>query len=133
MPRNFSARMIMMVVWKSRLADVGSAAQGSLAGILMAIAMAPCAWAADETAPTAPAAPVRWVDTLKLSGHIEAGITGNPDSPSNGIDFGHLFTDRANTPLMNQLLLTAERPLDPQATGYDFGFKLQGLYGSDAR
>ena len=50
-------------------------------------------------------------DTLKLSGHIEAGITGNGDGPKNGLNFGHLFTDRANTPLLNQLMLTAERPL----------------------
>lgn len=79
------------------------------------------------------AAPANWSDTLKFSGHIEAGITGNPDDPSNGLDFGHLFTDRANRPVLNQILLTAERPLDPKATGYDFGFKLQGMYGSDAR
>src|SRR6266403_1345626 len=79
------------------------------------------------------AAPANWSDTLKFSGHSEAGITGNPDDPSNGINFGQLFTDRANRPLLNQILLTAERPLDPKATGYDFGFKLQGMYGSDAR
>src|SRR5260221_5679790 len=79
------------------------------------------------------AAPANWSDALKFSGHIEAGITGNPDDPSNGINFGHLFTDRANRPLLNQILLTGERPLDPKATGYDFGFKLQGMYGSDAR
>src|SRR5437868_1194201 len=82
---------------------------------------------------TAAPAPANWSDTLKFSGHIEAGITGNPDDPSNGINFGQLFTDRANRPLLNQLLLTAERPLDANATGYDFGFKLQGMYGSDAR
>src|SRR5260221_14054594 len=79
------------------------------------------------------AAPANWSDTLKFWGHIEAGISGNPDDPSNGINFGQLFTDRANRPLLNQLLLTAERPLDPKATGYDFGFKLQGMDGSDAR
>jgi hypothetical protein len=79
------------------------------------------------------AAPANWSDTLKFSGHIEAGITGNFDDPSNGINFGHLYTDRANRPLLDQLLLTAERPLDPKAEGYDFGFKLQGMYGSDAR
>jgi hypothetical protein len=78
-------------------------------------------------------APVAWADTLKLSGHIEAGITYNPDDPANGLNFGQLFTDRANRPLLNQILLTAERPLDPKATGWDFGFKLQGMYGSDAR
>jgi hypothetical protein len=101
----------------------------SLVGGALLAAISPCSWAADAE----PAASGAWIDTLKLSGHIEAGITGNPDDPSNHINFGHLFTDRANTPLLNQLLLTAERPLDPKATGYDFGFKLQGMWGSDAR
>ena len=57
----------------------------------------------------------------------------NGDNPGDGLNFGHLFTDKANTPLLNQILLTAQRPLDPKATGYDFGFKLQVMYGSDAR
>ena len=30
-------------------------------------------------------------------------------------------------------MLTVQRPLDPKATDYDFGFKLQAMYGSDAR
>jgi len=86
-----------------------------------------------ETAPAAAAAPQTWWDTVKLHGHLEAGITFNPDSPSNRQNFGQLFTDKANQLLLNQALLTAERPLDPNATGYDVGFKLQAMYGSDAR
>jgi hypothetical protein len=89
--------------------------------------------AASDASKSDTAAPVSWSDTLKFSGHIEAGITGNPDDPNNGINFGHLFTDRANRPVLNQVLLTGERPLDPKAAGYDFGFKLQSMYGSDAR
>ena len=52
--------------------------------------------------------------------------------PSGG-NFGHLFTDKANSLLLNQAVLTVQRPLDPKATGYDFGFKVQAMYGSDAR
>jgi len=48
-------------------------------------------------------------------------------------NFGRLFDDQANGILLNQALLTVQRPIDPAATGYDFGFKLQGLFGSDAR
>ncbi len=81
----------------------------------------------------APASLSDWASNIKLSGQVEAGITGNPADPSNGINFGQLTTDKANHPLLNQLLLTVERDTDPKATGYDFGFKLQGLYGSDAR
>src|SRR5260221_1509295 len=70
---------------------------------------------------------------FKIYGWIEAGITGNPDSPTDNHNFGHLFTDRANEPLLNQAVITAERALDPNATGFDWGFKLQFMYGSDAR
>ena len=44
-----------------------------------------------------------------------------------------MFDDKANTPLLNQVSLIAQRPIDPNAKTVDFGFKLQLLYGSDAR
>jgi hypothetical protein len=96
-----------------------------LSGLLVGLGTASAARAEEK--------PAAWTDTLKFSGYVEAGITGNPDSPADGINFGHLFTDRANTPMMNQFSLIAERPLDPKATGYDFGFRLQGMFGTDAR
>jgi hypothetical protein len=90
--------------------------------------------AATEAAPT-PAAdappPGYWINGIHLSGQIEGGITGNPAAPKN--NFGQLFTDKPNTVLLNQILLTANKPLDPKATDFDWGFKLQGMYGSDAR
>lgn len=70
---------------------------------------------------------------FKLYGWIEGGITGNPRSPIDNHNFGHLFTDRANEPLLNQAVITAERALDPNATGFDWGFKVQFMYGSDSR
>ncbi|HLI14296.1 MAG TPA: outer membrane beta-barrel protein [Alphaproteobacteria bacterium] len=121
---------------------------GMTAGLLLLLstfASDGTAWAADaaraaeENAQPAqtndagqqPAAPAGWLDAVKLYGHLEAGITGNPNAPRR--NFGRLFDDHTNEPSLNQLMVTAERPLDPKATGYDFGFKLQGLYGSDAR
>jgi putative OmpL-like beta-barrel porin-2 len=86
---------------------------------------------AAEPAPTPP--PANWWDTFTVGGTVEAGVTLNGDNPGDGLNFGHLFTDKANTLLLNQILLTAQRPLDPKATDYDFGFKLQLMYGSDAR
>ena len=74
-----------------------------------------------------------WASSIKFSGGLDAGIVGNTTSPNNGVNYGQLFTDKANRPILNQLLLTVERDTDPKATGYDYGFKLQGLYGSDAR
>ncbi len=81
----------------------------------------------------APPPPASWWDTLTVSGHAEAGITFNPDYPGDGLNFGHLFTDKANTPLFNQLILTVQRPIDPASPEFDFGFKAQLMYGSDAR
>jgi Putative beta-barrel porin-2, OmpL-like. bbp2 len=70
---------------------------------------------------------------FKLYGWIEGGITGNPDAPTDNHNFGHLFTDRSNEPLLNQLSIVGERALDPNATGFDWGFKAWFMYGSDAR
>jgi hypothetical protein len=86
---------------------------------------------AAEPAPAPP--PPGWWDTFSFWGVVDAGFTGNADNPADGLNFGHLFTDKSGQPLLNQVLLTAQRPLDPKATGYDFGFKLQVMYGSDAR
>jgi len=58
---------------------------------------------------------------------------GNPSGPADGLNFGQLFTDRANQVVMNQLLLTANKPLDPKDPDYQWGFKLQFMYGTDAR
>lgn len=88
-------------------------------------------------APAAPAAeappPGFWISGIHLSAQIEGGITINPATPDSGVNFGHLFDDRSNQAQLNQVLLTANKPLDPKATGFDWGFKLQGMYGSDAR
>jgi hypothetical protein len=81
-------------------------------------------------APDAPP-PGYWINGIHLSAQIEGGVTFNPAGPKQ--NFGQLFTDKPNTVLLNQLLLTANKPLDPKATDFDWGFKLQGMYGSDAR
>ena len=70
---------------------------------------------------------------FKIYGWVEGGITGNVDSPEDHQNFGRLFDDRSNEPLMNQFVVTAERTLDPKATGFDIGFKAQALFGTDAR
>jgi Putative beta-barrel porin-2, OmpL-like. bbp2 len=93
---------------------------------------------AQEAAPAAqpwkpPASFQEWASGITPSFQIEGGITVNPQDPNNGINFGHLFTDKANRPLLNQAVLGIGRALDPKATDYDFGFKLALLYGSDAR
>ena len=68
----------------------------------------------------------------------ELGIYGNSLNPSQGVNgegynFGQWYTDNANEPQLNQILLTIAKPVDPKATGTSIGFTLQGLYGSDTR
>jgi len=70
---------------------------------------------------------------FKISGWIDSGITFNPDSPQSNQNFGRLFDDRVNEPLLNQLVINFERALAPQPGEFDWGFKLQLMYGSDAR
>lgn len=99
------------------------------------------AHSADLAAPKAPApVPGAFDFFTGIEYHVqgEAGILGNSLNPSQGINgegynFGSLYEDHANTPILNQILLTATKAVDPKATGYAFGFTLQGLYGSDMR
>ncbi len=80
-----------------------------------------------------PAPPPSWWSTVTVNGEIDAGITGNFDDPSSGLNWGHLFTDKANEPMFNQGLLTVQRPIDSSKPNYDVGFAVQLMYGSDAR
>ena len=122
------------IVGAVALAAISASSQGQAADPASALPeLAQAQSAPADQAPTVPAAPAAWADTLKLSGHLEAGITGNVDDPRNQRNFGRLFDDHSNRPVLNQFMLTAERPLDPKATGWDFGFKAQIMYGSDAR
>ena len=101
------------------------------------------AFAADLAAPVlAPIAPVvspfNIFDGVEFHAQGEVGILGNSANPTNGANgdgynFGHLYTDHANEPQLNQILMTLTKAVDPKATGYAFGFTAQGLYGSDMR
>ena len=96
----------------------------SLFGLLMAGGLCnSVAWAADDPAAAG----------IKVSGHVEAGITVNTNDPSDDLNFGHLFTDRSNELLLNQAMLTVERPIDPTVQKLNVGFRLQGMFGSDSR
>jgi hypothetical protein len=99
-----------------------------ISGALLALSMTPFSAYADET----PQAPAKWADSLTLTGQIDTGITVNPANPDDKKNFGRLFDDKSNTPLLNQVLITAQRPMDA-TKDYDVGFKLQFMLGSDAR
>ena len=104
------------------------------------VALAPAMTLAQPAPPPAPPAaapeappPGLWINGIHLSAQIEAGLMGNPSGPADGLNFGQLFTDHANQFQLNQILLTANKPLDPKDPDYQWGFKLQFMYGSDAR
>jgi hypothetical protein len=93
---------------------------------------APATPAAPAAAPAAPKPPPSWWDNFKVSGYVEFGITGNPDESAGNLNVGHLFTDKANEFMFNQGSLIVER--DPDTSGgFDWGFRFQGMVGSDAR
>lgn len=86
-----------------------------------------------KSPPLAPIPDTSWWSTITHTEQLEGGIAVNPDNPGDHKNFGQLFTDISNQPVFNQLLITVTRPTDPNAKGYDVGFDLQGLFGSDAR
>ena len=92
-------------------------------------APAPAAPAASAPAPP----PGFWIDGIHLSAQLDAGVMFNPFRPQTGLNFGQLFTDHANQAQLNQLLLTANKPLDAKNPNFQWGFKFQLMYGSDAR
>jgi len=94
----------------------------------LALCLAAAAIAGEiETASPTPA------PRFTISGWIDGGITFNPDSPRDNQNFGRLFDDRANEPLLNQAVITFERVLAAQPGEFDWGFKAQFMFGSDAR
>ena len=121
------------LVWPARL--TGGLAYSAILSSAAALAQPAPSTPAPAAAPAATESPPPglWVDGIHLSAQIDAGIMGNPAGPADGLNFGHLFTDRANQLVMNQLLLTANKPLDPKNPDYQWGFKLQFMYGTDAR
>ncbi|HXP31124.1 MAG TPA: outer membrane beta-barrel protein [Stellaceae bacterium] len=118
-----------------RLKTFAPAAAACIAGAVAASAQAqtPAPAAPPPAAPAAAPAPTGFWDSIKYSGHLEAGISGNPDDPANHINFGQLFTDRANFPRINQIMANVERDLDPKNPDFDVGFKFTGMYGTDSR
>ncbi len=96
-------------------------------------ASTPAATPAATTVTVPPLFSAAWFNGVSEAAQIEAGFTLNGDRPRDGLDVGDLVTDHANEATLDQVLLTVQRTTDPKATGYDFGFAAQLLYGSDAR
>ena len=96
-------------------------------------ATAPAPAAAPEPGPAPALFSADWASGIKYGLQVEGGITVNTLSPRNHRNFGQLFTDSSNRPILNGITATISRDIDPKATTTDVGFKFQALYGSDAR
>ncbi len=70
---------------------------------------------------------------ITIGGWVEAGIAGNPDDPRDNFNGPVTFNDRANEFNMHQLYGFIERATHPENKNWDFGFRGDVLYGTDAR
>jgi len=84
--------------------------------------------------PSPPPDPVvAWLSSIQVDGRIDAGATMNPQNPSTGINFGRLYTDKANQFVLNQFDLRAWREPDLASGRVDLGFAVEGGYGMDSQ
>src|SRR5262245_31572978 len=112
-----------------RVPSLNKRSATTLATLLLRCAAA-LAGPSESPAPVQPSAPEK---PFKVYAWIESGFTANFDSPSDHQNFGRLFDDRSNEPLLNQAAITLERTLSATASDFSWGFKLQFIYGSDSR
>ena len=75
---------------------------GSTPGLLALAQMPSVPSEAEQTAPPQVTPPPLgyWLGGVHLWAQVEAGITGNPQNPASGVNYGQPFTDRANQPLL---------------------------------
>lgn len=71
------------------------------------------------------------LDSIVTYGWISQGITVNTDSPADRFNGPQTFNDRSNEYQMNQLYLVMERPVDSTLCRWDFGGRVDLLYGTD--
>ncbi|MGR9015158.1 MAG: porin [Gammaproteobacteria bacterium] len=70
---------------------------------------------------------------INVGGWVSSGVSGNPDSPTDGYNGPVTFGDRSNEFNMQQLNGYIEKAVDTEAKKWDLGFRADILYGTDAR
>lgn len=69
---------------------------------------------------------------INLFGHVEGSYTWNFDRPKNDLNFGRVFDFEHDEPLLNQVDLTIERPVDLTKNQFDIGGRVEWIFGADA-
>lgn len=69
---------------------------------------------------------------LTLGGWLDGGVTYNPSNPSDRFNGTVTFNDRNSEPQLNQIYVYLERPLDSNPDTWDFGGRVDFVYGTDA-
>ena len=69
---------------------------------------------------------------LEFGGWINSGITYNANNPSDGFNGTVTFADRANRLQLNQFNLFLQRPVTSEGKEWDFGARVDFLFGTDA-
>ncbi len=71
---------------------------------------------------------------VKIYGYFEAGVMYDTTATRNGAGPTFLgFNYFKNTPMLNKISLNVERTVDPSKKEFDFGFRLEGIWGTDAK
>lgn len=70
---------------------------------------------------------------VRLDGWLEFGIGGNPRGSIDGFNGPVTFNDLTNDVTVNQIYLTLERAVNDQGNSWDFGFRGDVFWGTDAR
>lgn len=99
---------------------------GNISASMSELAESESNWIASSPAGT-------FAEDLNLGGWIEQGFTWNPDSPRNRQNNPVLFNDRANEFQLNQLYLYLEKPVEHNGCDWDFGGRIDVVFGSDFR
>jgi Putative beta-barrel porin-2, OmpL-like. bbp2 len=78
-------------------------------------------------------------ECLKCRGVVVQGwlgwnpFTWNTSNPADRFNGPVTWTDRSNETTMNQLYLFAEKATDTEGCGWDWGYRIDAMYGTDAR
>jgi len=69
---------------------------------------------------------------IKVFGHVEGGWTYNFDTPDSDLNGGRFFDFEHNEPILDQLYLAIEKKVDPSKSNFDFGGRVDAMWGADA-